>query len=158
MWPRPRSLPQVRPKKVASDRNILAVCHHHQLRTLAAFGFSDCRLPFLAAVKLPSIKVSSPSINLRHTRNQVPSSSQRRHRGQQVNRLGYLSGKSGQRVPGVRAKECLQTAGRLECQGGSQLINSDSRGALVSHCSGLNTSKPPMNHKIHRIGQPDRMK
>ena len=88
MWPRPRSLPPVRPNKGSLREEYLA-----------AFGFSDCRPPFLAATELPSIKVSSPSINLRHTRNHVPSSSQRRHQGQQIDGLGYVSGKSGQPVP-----------------------------------------------------------
>ena len=150
--------------KVVSERNSLTLCHHHQLRTLADFGFSDCRLPFLAAVKLPLIKVSSPSINLRHTRNQVPSSSQRRHRGQQVNGLGYLSGKSGQPAPERKNQRMPSNSWRLELQGRPGLINSGSRGAMVSHCFSLNTSdrwliaKTPMNHKIHCIGQPDLMK
>ena len=77
----PRSLPPVRPNKGSLREEYLA-----------AFGFSDCRPPFLAAAKLPSI-------NVRHTHNQVPSSSQRRHRGPHADGLGYLSGKSGQPAP-----------------------------------------------------------
>jgi hypothetical protein len=46
---------------VFSQRNTLAVDHHHPLRTLAAFGFSDARAPFFAEAKEPSAKVSSQS-------------------------------------------------------------------------------------------------
>ena len=44
-----------------SQRNTLAACHHHPLRTLATFGFSDGVAPFFAEAKLPSAKVSSQS-------------------------------------------------------------------------------------------------
>ncbi len=48
--------------KVASERNTLAVCHHHKLCTLSAFGFADPGPPFFAGAKVPSMKVSSQSI------------------------------------------------------------------------------------------------
>ena len=71
-------------------------CHRHQFAT---FGFSDGRPPFFAAAKRPSIKVSSPSINVRYTYNHILSSSQQRNRGQHVDGLGYVVGKSGQPAP-----------------------------------------------------------
>src|SRR5580700_3204910 len=40
--------------KLLSQRNTLAVDHHHPLRALAPLGFSNFRAPFLAGTKLPS--------------------------------------------------------------------------------------------------------
>ncbi len=36
----------------------MAVCHSHDLRSLATFSFADLRSPFLAGAKLPSMKAS----------------------------------------------------------------------------------------------------
>lgn len=47
--------------KGASQRNTLAVDHHHPLRSFAPLRFSDCEPPFLAGAKLPSTKASSQS-------------------------------------------------------------------------------------------------
>ena len=79
--------------QVVSQRNTLAVCHHHPLRTLSAFGFTDTGPPFLAGAKLPSANVSAQSSwpcssswpnKARHAFSQMPCSSQRRSRRQQV--------------------------------------------------------------------------
>jgi hypothetical protein len=79
--------------KDASQRNTLAVDHHHPLRSFAFFGFPDASAPFFAGAKLPSIKASSQSSNpsassmdknLRHTSSHTPWSSRRRSRLQQV--------------------------------------------------------------------------
>lgn len=43
---------------LASERNTLAVDHHHPLCTFAAFGFSHAEPPFLAEAKLPSKNTS----------------------------------------------------------------------------------------------------
>ena len=40
--------------KLLSQRNTLAVDHHHPLRALAPLGFADFRAPFFAGAKLPS--------------------------------------------------------------------------------------------------------
>ena len=40
--------------KLLSQRNTLAVDHHHPLRALAPLGFPDFRAPFFAGAKLPS--------------------------------------------------------------------------------------------------------
>jgi hypothetical protein len=45
----------------ASQRNTLAVDHHHPLRALAPPGFADFGAPFFAGAKLASIKASSQS-------------------------------------------------------------------------------------------------
>ena len=100
--------------EVASDRNPLTVGHHHQFATFAAFGFSDGMPSFFAAAKLPLIKVSSPSINVRHTCNEVPSSCQRRNRGQQVDGLESVAAKSGQPAPEPKSQRMPSNSSRLE--------------------------------------------
>jgi hypothetical protein len=86
----------------------LAACHHHPLRTFAAFGFTDAVAPFFAGAKEPSAKVSSQSNrprssssprNFRHNPSHTPASSQSRNRRQQVLGEGYCPGKSFQRAP-----------------------------------------------------------
>src|SRR6516165_7670416 len=94
--------------KLLSQRNTLAVDHHHPLRALAALGFSDFRAPFLAGAKLPSRNDSlqsscsrwfSSARNARQMVSQTPCSSQSRSRRQHVVGEGNSSGKSHQRAP-----------------------------------------------------------
>src|SRR5512137_159841 len=47
--------------QLASQRNTLAVDHHHPLRPLAPLGLPDGEAPFLAGAKLPSRKLSLQS-------------------------------------------------------------------------------------------------
>ena len=49
--------------RVDGDRKTSAVCHCHELRTLAALGFSSSGAPFFATTKVASIK-HSVSLNL----------------------------------------------------------------------------------------------
>jgi hypothetical protein len=94
--------------KLLSQRNTLAVDHHHPLRALAPLGFSDLRAPFLAGAKLPSRNDSlqlscsrwfSSAKNARQMVSQIPRSSQSRSRRQHVAGEGNSSGKSCQRAP-----------------------------------------------------------
>ena len=94
--------------KLLSQRNTLAVDHHHPLRARAALGFSDFRAPFLAGAKLPSRNDSlqsscsrwfSSARNARQMVSQTPCSSQSRSRRQHVVGEGNSSGKSHQRAP-----------------------------------------------------------
>ena len=55
----------LRGRKLHSDRNALAVDHHHALRTFPATRFADCRAPFFAVTKVASRKASSQSSNRR---------------------------------------------------------------------------------------------
>ena len=112
--------------KEASQRNTLAVDHHHPLCALSLFGFSNARAPFFAGAKLPSIKASSQSStpfsssmerNLRHTSSQTPWSSQSRNRRQQVEGLGYRSGKSCHRAPVRRIHNMPSKTSRLSVGG-----------------------------------------
>ncbi len=94
--------------KLLSQRNTLAVDHHHPLRSLAPLGFSDFAAPFFAGAKLPSRNDSlqsscprwfSSARNARQMVSQIPRSSQSRSRRQQVAGEGNSSGKSCQRAP-----------------------------------------------------------
>ena len=94
--------------KLLSQRNTLAVDHHHPLRALAPLGFSDFRAPFFAGAKLPSRNDSlqsscsrwfSSARNARQMVSQIPCSSQSRSRRQHVAGEGNSSGKSCQRAP-----------------------------------------------------------
>jgi len=94
--------------EMSTERDSLAIDHHHPLRTLSAFGLSDTLAPFFADAKLPSAKVSSQSSwpcssssdkNLRQISSQTPCSSHRCNRRQQVLADGYQSGRSPHRAP-----------------------------------------------------------
>jgi hypothetical protein len=94
--------------KLLSQRNTLAVDHHHPLRALAPLGFSDFRAPFFAGAKLPSRNDSlqlscsrwlSSARNARQMVSQIPCSSQSRSRRQHVAGAGNSSGRSCQRAP-----------------------------------------------------------
>jgi hypothetical protein len=94
--------------KLLSQRNTLAVDHHHPLRALASLGFSDFRAPFFAGAKLPSRNDSlqsscprwfSSAKNARQMVSQTPRSSQSRSLRQHVAGEGNSLGKSCQRAP-----------------------------------------------------------
>src|SRR5579864_7452096 len=94
--------------KLLSQRNTLAVDHHHPLRSLAPLGFPDFAAPFFAGAKLPSRNDSlqsscsrwfSSARNARQMVSQIPCSSQFRSRRQHVAGAGNSSGKSCQRAP-----------------------------------------------------------
>jgi hypothetical protein len=104
--------------QVVPQRNSFAVDHHHPLRALAAFGLADAEPPFFAGAKLPSIKASCQSSapfsssmdkNLRQTSSQTPCSSQSLSRRQQVEALGYRSGRSCHRAP-VRSTQRIPSS------------------------------------------------
>lgn len=113
--------------KSASQRNTFAVDHHHPLRTLAAFGLADASAPFFAGAKLPSAKVSSQSrycflsscaSSARQISNHMPRSSHSLSLRQQVEGLGYISGKSRQRAPDFKTHKMPSRTLRLSFQGG----------------------------------------
>ena len=135
--------------ELASQRNTLAVCHHHPLCTLATFGFTHAEPPFLAGAKLPSRNTSSqlslprasscPS-KPRQIFNQTSRSSHWRNRLQQVLAEGYTLGKSRQRAPlrrthRIPSKTSRSSArGRPRCRRRGGLGKS---GLILSHCLSL---------------------
>jgi hypothetical protein len=137
--------------QVVPQRNSLAVCHHHPLRTLSTFGFSDAEPPFLAGAKLPSANVSahfswprssSSARNARHASNQASRSSHSCSRRQHVDGDGYQGGKSCHRAPlrnthSIPSKHCrfdiLLRPLRPDDSGGSR------KGAIFTHCLSVNS-------------------
>ena len=126
-----------------SQRNTLAICHHHELGALATLGFPDLRAPFFADTKLPSIKHSAQSIwpflsssrmKVRQSFSHTPSSSHLFKRLQQVLGLGYFSGKSFHRAPVRRIHKIPSTTKRLFFQGRPLLFNFGSNGSSFFHC------------------------
>jgi hypothetical protein len=61
-------------RSVQGDRKTRAICHCHELRTLAPLGLSDTEAPFFATTKVASIKHSLRS-NLPRSRRSVASAS-----------------------------------------------------------------------------------
>lgn len=143
-----------------SQRNTLAISHHHELGPLAPLGFSDFWAPFFAETKLPSIKhsaqltrpfLSSSLMKVRQIFNQMPCSSRIFKRLQQVLGLGYFSGKSFHRAPVRRIQRMPSRTKRLFSQGRPLLFNFGSNGLIFFHCFSVKYTArliglcPPMN-------------
>jgi hypothetical protein len=105
---------------VLSQRNPLAIDHHHPLCTVAPLGLSDSSAPFFAEAKLPSIKASLQSSspfrfnsprNERQIVSQTPSSSQSRNRRRHVAEDGYSAGRSFTWPHCGQSTKCLQVLG-----------------------------------------------
>jgi hypothetical protein len=137
--------------KEASQRNTLAIDHHHPLRSLAPLGFSDSRAPFFAGTKLPSMKVSSQSRSPRwsscerkalHISTQTPSSSHFFSRRQQVAGLGYLSGRSLHLAP-VRATHKMPSntkrSSALRRPPFGLRVSGGNKGSIRLHCSSVSS-------------------
>lgn len=129
--------------QVVSQRNTLAVDHHHPLRAFAPLGFADAIAPFFAGAKLPSIKLSlqsncwrwsSSDKNCRQILSQTPSFSQRCNRRQQVLELGYSLGKSRHRAPVLRIQRIPSSTRRLSAHGRPPLFSCGNSGSILFHC------------------------
>src|SRR5512141_52268 len=127
----------------ASQRNTLAVDHHHPLRAFAALGFADALAPFLAGAKLPSRNDSLQSSrpcwsnsdkNWRHTWSHTPRASHWRSRRQQVLALGYSGGKSRHRAPVLSTQRMPSSTRRLSAHGRPRLRSLGRRGSNLAHC------------------------
>ena len=137
--------------KLLSQRNTLAVDHHHPLRALAPLGFSDFRAPFFAGAKLPSRNDSLQSScsrwfnsakKARQMVSQIPCSSQSRNRRQQVLGEGNSSGKSCQRAP-LRKIQRIPSRTLRAFAGGRpprrDLRTGGSKGWIFSHWASVST-------------------
>ena len=127
-----------------SQRNTLAVDHHHPLRALAALGFANAVAPFLAGAKLPSTKLSlqskrprasSSARNCRHTSNQTSCSSHNCKRRQQGLGLGYSGGRSRERAPVLSTQRMPSNTRRLSAHGRPRREDCGSKGSIFFHCS-----------------------
>ena len=136
--------------KLLSQRNTLAVDHHHPLRALAPLGFSDFRAPFLAGAKLPSKNDSlqsscsrsfSSARNARQMVSQIPCSSQSRRRRQHVAGEGNSPGRSHQRAPLRRIHKIPSSTLRSFAVGRppfGRLGRWGSKGRIFSHWASVN--------------------
>ena len=152
--------------QVVSQRNTLAVDHHHPLRALAPAGFADAEPPFLAGAKLPSMKASDQSNwpfssnsarKARQALSQTPCSSQSFSLRQHVEGLGYFLGKSAHGAPVRRIQRIPSKTLRLSAQGRPPRFdlggcgNSDS---IFFHCVSVSfqrffaIEKTPFNDKV----------
>ena len=140
-------------RKLHSDRNALAVDHHHALRTFPATCFADCRAPFFAVMNVASRKASSQSSNRRwssmdnslcQAASQIPSSSHIRSRRQQVEPSGYCSGRSRHLAPVRKTHKMPSKQDRFDAQGRPRLslrrLGSRNRGDNTCHCLSLNST------------------
>ena len=141
----------LRGRKLHSDRNALAVDHHHALLTFPATCFADCRAPFFAVMNVASRKASSQSSNRRwssrdnsfcQAASQIPCSSHIRSRRQQVEPSGYCSGKSRHLAPVRRTHNIPSTQDRFDAHGrprpSFRRFGSGNRGAKTFHCASSN--------------------
>jgi hypothetical protein len=137
---------------LGGHRKPLSICNHHPLRTLAPLGFPDSIAPFFAGAKLPSAKVSSHSnrpLASNSPRNSCmisshnPSSAHHRILRQQVEGLGYLSGRSRQRAPVLRTQRIPSRQRRLSAQGRPPFFplgNCGNKGSSFSHIRSVKSS------------------
>ena len=135
--------------QVVSQRNTLAVDHHHALRTLSALRVSDVSAPFFAAVNEPSMnafsqrsrpRASSSPRKARHRASHVPSSSHSRIRRQQVAPLGYPSGRSRHRAPVFSTQRIPSMTSRWPMRGRPPVRARRGRGrcrSIWAHCASV---------------------
>jgi hypothetical protein len=132
-----------------SERNTLAVDHHHALRTLSAGGSANIGPPFLADANEPSRntfshcrrpRASSSPRKARHIASHVPSWSQARIRRQQVDPLGYPTGRSRHRAPVFMTQRIPSTTSRWLMRGRPPLRERRGRGrcgSIAAHCASV---------------------
>ena len=137
----------------ACEWNTLTIRHHHQLRTLSAFSFSDAIAPFFAGANVPSTNTSSQSNkpcsssvsrNARQISSSTPSASQSVSLRQQVLGDGYRSGKSRHRAPLRNTQRIPSKQARSSTDGRpprGERFRSGKNGLIRSHDSSvINTS------------------
>jgi hypothetical protein len=134
-----------------SQRNTLAVDHHHPLRALAAFGLPDTGPPFFAGAKLPSANASDQSSwpwasswakKARQPLSHTPCSSQPLRRRQQVLGDGKRSGRSCHRAPVRKIQRIPSKTGRFGMGFGpprGEALSSGNKGAIFAHCASVSS-------------------
>jgi hypothetical protein len=135
--------------QVVSQRNTLAVDHHHPLRSFAPFGLSDAFAPFFAGAKLPSVKhslqsrwprLSNSARNALQMVSQTSCSSQSRSRRQQVEPLAYFLGTSSHGAPVRSTQSMPSNTLRLSIHGlppRFDFLSFGSSGSILVHCSSV---------------------
>jgi len=136
--------------QVVSQRNTLAVDHHHPLRSLAAFGLSDALAPFFAGAKLPSANASlqsncplwsSSERKALHALSHISCSSQPLSLRQHVEALEYCFGKSAQGAPVRSIQRMPSNTLRLSAHGlppRLDFLSFGSNCSIFCHCASVN--------------------
>src|ERR1700759_646705 len=139
--------------RVNGERKTIAVCHCHELRTLAPLGLSDFAAPFFAMMNVPSIKhsersnsprVRKSSANVSSTCLSVPSLTHCWNLRWQVWYGGNLAGKSHQRAPERRIQRTPFITSRSSRRGLPRPLMVGRRsksGAIKDHCSSVSSSR-----------------
>src|ERR1700761_2265526 len=137
--------------EVNSQRNTLAVAHHHPLCTLAAFGFSDACAPFFAGANERSAKVSSQSSkpvasssprNVRQILSHTSCSSHWHSRRQQVLGDGKSFGKSRHLAPLRRTQRMPSKQSRSSADGRPprrERFGFGRSGRILFHCESVSS-------------------
>ncbi len=139
---------------VDGDRKTSAVCHCHELRTLAPLGLSHCVAPFLAPTKVPSIKHCAKSSLPRFRKSSAsassiclntPPSTQYWNRRWHVWYGGNRSGKSCQRAPDRNIHRMPLSTSRSSLRGlprpSALRSGLSSSGSMTCHCLSLSSSR-----------------
>jgi hypothetical protein len=141
-------------RRVRGDRKTSAVCHCHELRTLAPLGFADTSAPFFAATKVASIK-HSDKLSLPRLRRssasasriclRIPADTHSWNRRWQVWYDGNRGGKSCQRAPERNIHRMPFSICRSSCRGrplpSSRIGGLGISGSMISHCLSFNSSR-----------------
>jgi len=143
------------------DRKTSAICHCHELCTLAPLGFSHPSTPFFAMTKVPSMKHSVKSslprslTSLTSARNTFSNSPARTHswkRRWQVWYGGYRSGRSRQEAPVRIIHKMPFRISRSSVRGlprpSALLAGLRSSGLITFHCSSLRSMGSLCQHPI----------
>src|SRR5215213_1349191 len=142
--------------RVNGERKTRAVCHCHELRTLAPLGLSHFAAPFFAMMNVPSMKHSDKSkpprarrssANVSSTRLSVPSLTHCWNLRWQVWYGGKRAGKSHhlaperkiQRTPFITSRSSRRGLPRPLTVGGWS-----KSGAIKDHCSSVSSSRRAM--------------
>ena len=134
------------------DRKTSAICHCHELCTLAPLGFSHPAAPFFAMTKLPSMKHSVKSslprsltsfTTARKIASKTPERTHSWNRLWQVWYGGYRSGKSCQRAPVRKIQRMPFRISRSLTLGrprpSARRVGFGRSGLMISHCSSLSS-------------------
>ena len=134
---------------IASQRNTLAIDHHHVLCSLSPLGLPDSSAPFFAEEKLASMNASSQSSTplasnserkALHISLRTSASYHSFRRRQQVEGCGYLSGRSFQRAPVLSIHRMPSKTNRSLALGRPPFGPTGffgMRGSIFLHCSSV---------------------
>ena len=142
--------------RVDGERKTKAVCHCHELRTLAPLGLSHFEPPFLATMNVPSMKHSDKSNSPLERRSSAKVSKTRWSRPSlthcwnlrwQVWYGGNLSGKSHQRAPERSIHSTPLRTSRSGRRGLPRVCTEgglSNNGSIKDHCWSVNSSRRAM--------------